>query len=327
MKLKKTTLKCLQGHPVLTRKSPVLPTLALLSFAALPAKSAVLVSDDFTNAVRVGTSGSRTGVDVDGGTTNDWMMALANGTTANQISDANAPNVATGINGNSLATTGGTFPFSLHRYFTSTTLNAGESISVSLNIRTTAAPTAQATSFRIGLFDSNTGKISTNSNFSGATGSTAGTVFIDDRGYGAFYDTGTSPLAHVIGERTNTTYTAANGINLFRPSDFGNLGTANRQFDDFAPPAQHQFGRDEQQFVAAFDRFGVASLVFEHPHEEAPQIVNQQQHARGTLAHRRLLRTEPGEAPLVLEFVKDVLGIRALAVELDDLEGVGLVGC
>jgi hypothetical protein len=33
---------------------------------------------------------------------------------------------------------------------------------------------------------------------------------------------------------------------------------------------------------------------------------------------RRLLRTEPGEAPLVLEFVKDVLGIRALAVELDE---------
>jgi hypothetical protein len=228
MKLKKPTLKCLQGHPVLTRKSPVLPTLALLSFAALPAKSAVLVSDDFTNAVRVGGTDARTGVDVDGVAplTNDWMMALANGTTANQTSDANAPNVATGINGNSLATTGGTFPFSLHRYFTSTTLNAGESISVSLNIRTTAAPTAQATSFRIGLFDSNTGKISTNSNFSGATGSTAGTVFIDDRGYGAFYDTGTSPLAHVIGERTNTTYTAANGINLFRPSDFGNLGTA-----------------------------------------------------------------------------------------------------
>lgn len=204
----------------------MLPTLALLSFAALPAKSSVLVSDDFTNAVRVGTSGSRTGVDVDGGTTNDWMMALGNTTAANQTSDANAPDVATGINGNSLATTGGTFPFSLHRYFTTTTLNAGESISVSLNIRTTAAPTAQDTSFRIGLFDSNTGKITTNSNFSGATGGTAGTVFIDDRGYGAFYDTGASSVSHEIRERTNTTYTATNVINLFRPADFGNLGTA-----------------------------------------------------------------------------------------------------
>lgn len=228
MKLPPLTLKCLQGHPVLTRKSPVLPTLALLSFAALPAKSSVLLSDDFTNAVRVGISGSRTGVDVDSVAplTNDWMMALNNTTAANQTSDANAPNVATGINGNSLATTGGNIAFSLHRYFTSTTLNAGESISVSLNIRTTAAPTAQDTSFRIGLFDSNTGKISTNSNFSGATGATAGTVFIDDRGYGAFYDTGAFPLAHFIGERTNTAYTAASGINLFRPTDFGNLGTA-----------------------------------------------------------------------------------------------------
>jgi hypothetical protein len=70
----------------------------------------------------------------------------------------------------------------------------------------------------------------------------------------------------------------------------------------------------------------VAALVFEHPHKQAPQIVYQQQHARRTLAHRRLLRTEPGETPLVLEFVENVLGIRPLAVKLDDLEGIGFFG-
>ena len=223
MKFVKPSFIGLQSHSLPLRR---FFALALLWLSAVSVQALTPLSDDFTNAVRVGTPGSQTGVDVDGGTTNDWMMALSNTTASTQTSDANAPDVATGINGNSLATTGGTFPFSLHRYFTSTTLHAGESISVSLNIRTTAAPTAQDTSFRIGLFDSNIGKIATNSNFSGATGTTVGTVFIDDRGYGAFYDTGASSVSHEIRERTNTTYTATNVINLFRPTDFGNLGTA-----------------------------------------------------------------------------------------------------
>ena len=159
MKFVKPSFIGLQSHSLPTRR---FFALALLSLSAVSVQAVTPLSDDFTNAVRVGTSGSRTGVDVDGVAplTNDWMMALSNTTASTQTSDANAPDVAAGINGNSLATTGGTFAFSLHRYFTSTTLNAGESISVSLNIRTTAAPTAQDTSFRIGLFDSNTGKIS-----------------------------------------------------------------------------------------------------------------------------------------------------------------------
>jgi hypothetical protein len=45
-----------------------------------------------------------------------------------------------------------------------------------------------------------------------------------------------------------------------------------------------------------------------------------------TLAHRRFLRTEPGEAPLVLEFVKDVFRVSALTVELYGLECVGFFG-
>lgn len=46
----------------------------------------------------------------------------------------------------------------------------------------------------------------------------------------------------------------------------------------------------------------------------------------GTLAHRRLAGTEPGEPPLVLEFVKDVFRIAPLPVEFHDPEGVGLGG-
>jgi hypothetical protein len=75
---------------------------------------------------------------------------------------------------------------------------------------------------------------------------------------------------------------------------------ANRQFYDFATSTHDHFGRDEQQLVAAFDRFGMTALILEHSHKQAPQIVDQQQYARRTLAHRRFLRTELGEAPLVL---------------------------
>ncbi|OYV04764.1 MAG: hypothetical protein CFE26_15150, partial [Verrucomicrobiales bacterium VVV1] len=223
MKSEKNSFIGLQSYSLPIRR---LSLLALLSFAAVPAQGLTLLDDNFTNAVRVGASGSRTGVDRDGVATltNDWVMAFNSTTAANQTSDANAPNVATGINGNSLAVTGAT-ALSLHTYFTTTTLNAGESISVSLKIRATAAPSAQDTSFRVGLFDSNIGKVGTNSNFSGATSSTAGTVFIDDQGYGAFYDTGTT-VAHEIRERTNTSYAAVNNTNLFAPTLYGNLGTA-----------------------------------------------------------------------------------------------------
>jgi hypothetical protein len=47
-------------------------------------------------------------------------------------------------------------------------------------------------------------------------------------------------------------------------------------------------------------------------------MVNQQQHARGTLADGCLLRTESGKAPRVLESIKNILSIRSLAVTFDD---------
>jgi hypothetical protein len=88
--------------------------------------------------------------------------------------------------------------------------------------------------------------------------------------------------------------------------------TANRQFDDFAPVGEHPLRGDEPQLIAAFDRLGVTALVFEDTRKQAPQMVNQQQHVYGTLADHCLLRTEPGKAPRVLEFIKDVLGIHQL---------------
>jgi len=36
----------------------------------------------------------------------------------------------------------------------------------------------------------------------------------------------------------------------------------NREFDDFAPSAEHHFRRDEQQFISAFDRLALALTVF-----------------------------------------------------------------
>jgi hypothetical protein len=39
---------------------------------------------------------------------------------------------------------------------------------------------------------------------------------------------------------------------------------AKRQFDDFAPAAEHPLRRDEPQLIAALDRLGVTALVLEH---------------------------------------------------------------
>ncbi|OYV04304.1 MAG: hypothetical protein CFE26_17610, partial [Verrucomicrobiales bacterium VVV1] len=84
------------SNPFPIRKLSMLPAVALFSLAVLPVKSAILLADDFTNAVRVGGTNARTGVDRDGVATltNDWVMAYNSTTTANQPSDTNAPNVA-----------------------------------------------------------------------------------------------------------------------------------------------------------------------------------------------------------------------------------------
>ena len=215
------------SHTLMTGRSSALPALALFSLATMSAQGvSVLLDDNFTNAVRVGATNARTGVDRDGVATltNDWVMALNTTTAATQTSDSNAPRVATGINGNSLAVTNTGLAYSLSTYFTPTTLAPGESISATFNVRTTGFTVlALDTAFRFGLFDSNSGQLAANSNFSGGAGSAIGTVFQDDRGYAAYYDTttGISTGTHEFRERISAG--AANNSNLFTPGQFSTL--------------------------------------------------------------------------------------------------------
>ncbi len=190
------------SRPLLSRKSTTLPAVALLSFAAVSAHGAIVFSDNFTNAVRVGSTGAWTGIDRDGGTSNDYAMAYNNTNLTVVRSDANAPYVAAGINGNSIAVTGNV-AYSLSTYFTPTTILAGQSISLTFNIRTTAAPTVHTTAstFRFGLYDSNVGQLADNNVFTGAG------AFTDDTGYAAFYlhSGATATTLNVVGERTTQT--------------------------------------------------------------------------------------------------------------------------
>ena len=190
-----------------------------------PGQPATLIDDTFDNAVRLGNSGARTGVDRDGGSSVDYAMAMNNSGGA-WSSDTNAPRVASGIDGNSIAVTNTGVAYSLSTYFTPATLAAGDSISVSFNVRTSGYTVIAAdTAFRFGLFDSNTGRLGSNSNFSGSpttgtTGGAIGTVFQDDRGYSAFYDTTTAGTStHEIRERINAGTIAWN-TNVFGPTAF-----------------------------------------------------------------------------------------------------------
>ena len=201
----------------------MLSALAGVSLAAASATAQTLLDDNFTNAVRVGSTNARTGVDRDGGTSNDYAMAYNDASAAAAQSDTNAPNVTAGIAGNSILI-GGTAACSLNSYFAATTLGAGGSISFSLMIRTTAVPTAADISFRIGLFDSNAGgRILANTVFDG------GGSFTDDRGYAAFFDTGAG--SHEIRKRT-----ASVNQNVFSPNNaaYGMIGTSDTTTNNVA---------------------------------------------------------------------------------------------
>ncbi len=197
--------------------------LALLSLATASAQTVTLVNDDFTNAVRVGAANNWTGVDRDGGTSNDYVQAYNDGTLAVGRSDANAPSVATGITGNSLTITGGAAG-SVSTYFTPTTLGAGDSISLSFNFRSTAVPGATtASTFRFGLFDSGATRLADNNLFAGAG------AFTDDTGYAAFYYPGTgSTTYNVVGERNPPA-----NFNILRDASH-TLGTSDPVSNDMA---------------------------------------------------------------------------------------------
>ncbi|OBQ32338.1 MAG: hypothetical protein AN487_22560 [Anabaena sp. CRKS33] len=60
--------------------------------------------------------------------------------------------------------------------------------------------------------------------------------------------------------------------------------------------------------------------------EEIPDIVNQEQQPDGQFAHRPPAGAEPVEAPLVFEFIEDILRIGPFAVEIDELPGIDLGG-
>jgi hypothetical protein len=219
MKSEKTTLNRLQSSPFLNRKSFALPVLALLSITSMSAQQVTLLDDNFTSAVRVENPTTVfTGVDRDGVTpiVADYAIAYNNLSAPLARTDAIAPKVVSsgGINGNSLSIGSGAVAVSLSTYLAPTELGAGGSISVSLNIRTSAAPSALATTFRIGLFDSNGGgNLVQNTTY-------IDSAFTDDRGYAAFFGTGTA-VTHDVRERN------ANALqNIFRPTDFTLVGTA-----------------------------------------------------------------------------------------------------
>jgi len=81
-----------------------------------------------------------------------------------------------------------------------------------------------------------------------------------------------------------------------------------------------------EQFVGAGDCFGVAAFSSQHPREDAPEVVDDQQKTGRTFTHDRFAGTKSAKAPLVFEFVKDVFAVPTLAVELDNLRTVGFFG-
>ena len=60
--------------------------------------------------------------------------------------------------------------------------------------------------------------------------------------------------------------------------------------------------------------------------KQGPQVVNHQQEPGGQFGRGARLGAKAAEAPLVFEFVEDVLGVGALPVQFLDLSAVHLVG-
>lgn len=179
--------------------------LGSISLVASASAQTVLVNDTFTSAQRVGGSGFPvTGLDRDGGTSNDWVVASANTAIAGSAGGplyVDAINVATGINGNSLriGNLGGFYD--LKTYFAPTTLAAGESVSVSFNVRTSLANPTGGNGFRVGLFNSGGNQQTAN------IGTYNSTLFDGYQGYVAQYTpnaTGTTTTANLIGDRSSS---------------------------------------------------------------------------------------------------------------------------
>lgn len=197
--------------------------LGSISLAASASAQTILVNDTFTNAQRVGGGASAvTGLDRDGGTSNDWVVASSNTAIAGSAGGplyVDAINVATGINGNSLRVANlGAF-YDLKTYFSLTTLGAGETISVSFNIRTSLAnPGNTNGGFRVGLFNSNGGQQTANISTYNSTS------FDNDQGYVANYTTNATAgttTANSIGDRS-----LGNNQGLFQGT-IGNLTNVN----------------------------------------------------------------------------------------------------
>lgn len=56
----------------------------------------------------------------------------------------------------------------------------------------------------------------------------------------------------------------------------GSKFAADTQNDRFLPPGFDEFAGDQQQLVAAGDRFAVPVTVFQDAAKQGPQVVNQQ---------------------------------------------------
>ncbi|MBC8009368.1 MAG: PEP-CTERM sorting domain-containing protein [Burkholderiales bacterium] len=191
----------------------------LLATASAATAQTVLLNDTFTSATRNGTAPSVSGVDRDGvGTTNDYVVATnGNAAQATGVTNDYASNVGTGINGNSFFVINPAGAYSVSTYFTSTALAAGESISVSFNIRSTLAnPGAGTGAFRVGLFNSGGTRLANNQSAFGGSG-----AFTDDVGYIANYSTNAAAVNQIVQERT----TAVATNNIFQGT-FGQVGTA-----------------------------------------------------------------------------------------------------
>ena len=87
--------------------------------------------------------------------------------------------------------------------------------------------------------------------------------------------------------------------------------------------AFNEFSRHDQQVVAAGDRLAVTAFFLEHTHKQAPQVVGEKQQAGGRFADHAFAAAKAAEAPLVFEFIKNVLRVAAFENREYDLSGRG----
>lgn len=169
-----------------------------MTLSNLPAVT--LLSDDFTAAVRVGTAPTVTGVDRDGGSSNDYAVATnGSGAMATGVTNDRASNVGAGITGNSYFVTNEGNAYSVTTSFAGTSLAPGDSLSFSFGMRTSVAnPTVAAGAFRFGLLNSGGTVLANNTSAFGGSG-----VFANDTGYIANISTTATGMSAQVQERAN----------------------------------------------------------------------------------------------------------------------------